>query len=160
MLDQPAGRGTILLVEDEPFVALVAQQVLEDHGFAVVVAAHGAAALAHVDPSRLEPSQITPAQADHGAAGNPPPLGEPRAPLAPVLAVVDLGLPDMDGADVVRALRRHLPDLPIVIATGYATDEIEAEFAGTWGLAIIRKPYDVSTLRTTLRGFGIAFPDE
>lgn len=134
MGDQPAGRGTILLVEDEPFVALVAQQVLEDHGFAVVVAAHGRAALDHVE-----------------GAGGPDGL---------VLAVVDMGLPDMGGDAVVRGLRQLLPALPVIVATGYATDEVEAEFTGIADVAVIRKPYDVRTLRTTLRRFGIEVPED
>ncbi|WP_454918278.1 response regulator [Xanthobacter sediminis] len=134
MGDQPAGRGTILLVEDEPFVALVAQQVLEEHGFAVVVAAHGRAALEHME----------------GAGG----------PDALVLAVVDMGLPDMGGDTVVRALRRLRPTLPVIVATGYATEEVEAEFTGIPDVAVIRKPYDVSTLRTTLRRFGIEVPED
>lgn len=132
MGDQPAGRGTILLVEDEPFVALVAQQVLEDHGFAVVVAAHGRAALE---------------QAQGGSD-------------ALVLAVVDMGLPDMGGDAVVRALRRLHPTLPVIVASGYATEEIEAEFTGIADVAVIRKPYDVGTLRATLRRFGIEVPED
>ena len=136
MHDQPAARGTILLVEDEPFVALVAQQVLEDHGFAVVVAGYGQAALdqAHAVP----------------AAG----------PGAFVLAVVDVGLPDIGGDEVVRCLRRIRPALPVVIATGYATDELEAEFGPAPGVAVIRKPYDVRTLRTTLRQLGVEMPED
>ncbi|MDQ0503458.1 response regulator [Xanthobacter agilis] len=151
MRDQPAGRGTILLVEDEPFVALLVQQVLEDHGFAVVVATHGRAALEQVERSRPGATW----------AGSAPLEGSlAAAPDALVLALVDMGLPDMDGGDVVRALRRLLPALPIVIATGYATEEIEAEFARVDGVAVIRKPYDGSTLRTTFQRFGIDLPEE
>ena len=133
MLDQPAGRGTILLVEDEPFVALVAQQVLEDHGFTVTVAAHGRAALEH--------------------SGN-------SAGQALLLAVVDMGLPDMSGGDVVRALRGLLPHLPVIVATGYAAEEVEGELAGLDKVVVIRKPYDVRTLRATLRGFDIDMPED
>lgn len=141
MLDQPPGRQTILLVEDEPFVAMVAQQVLEDHGFAVVVAAQGQAAL---DFAQGRP------QPDLNAAG--------AGPFA--LAVVDVGLPDIGGDEVVRALRQIRPTLPVVIATGYATDELEAEFGAIPGVAIIRKPYDVRTLRTTLRQLGLNMPED
>lgn len=134
MLDQPAGRGTILLVEDEPFVALLAQQVLEDHGFTVVVTGQGRAALDHVKAAP-EPGSL-------------------------VLALVDIGLPDIGGDEVVRALRRLRPALPVVIATGYATEEIEAEFAAADGVVVIRKPYDVAMLRTTLRRLGIEMPED
>lgn len=131
MLDQPAGHGTILLVEDEPFVALVAQQVLEDHGFTVAVATHGRAALDMASGSETL-----------------------------LLAVVDMGLPDMSGGEVVRALLRLRPNLPVVVATGYAAEEIAAELTGLDAVAVIRKPYDVKTLRTTLREFGIEVPED
>lgn len=137
MVDQPSARGTILLVEDEPFVALVAQQVLEDHGFAVVVASHGEAAISH-------------ARASFAAGGSDVLL----------LALVDIGLPDIGGEVVVRTLRELAPTLPIIIATGYAVEEIAAEFDGAARLVLIRKPYDVATLRGALRDVGIAVPDE
>jgi DNA-binding NarL/FixJ family response regulator len=39
------------------------------------------------------------------------------------LALVDLGLPDMDGLQVVSWLRRHYPETPIVILSVIATEE-------------------------------------
>ncbi|WP_238120442.1 MULTISPECIES: response regulator [unclassified Xanthobacter] len=137
MVEQPSARGTILLVEDEPFVALVAQQVLEDHGFMVVVAGHGAAAIDHARDAFQS-----------GGDG------------ALLLALVDIGLPDIGGDEVVRTLRGLAPTLPIIIATGYAIEEIAAEFDGVARLVMIRKPYDVATLRGALREVGVAIPEE
>jgi DNA-binding NarL/FixJ family response regulator len=37
--------------------------------------------------------------------------------LGPDLVVVDLGLPDRDGVDLIRALRRHVPGSPILVLT-------------------------------------------
>ncbi|MCL6537634.1 MAG: response regulator transcription factor [Acidothermus sp.] len=43
--------------------------------------------------------------------------------LRPDVVVVDIRLPDGDGLDVARELRRHFPDLGIVVLTMYAGDE-------------------------------------
>ncbi len=68
--------GTILVVDDEPQIARLAQDYLVRDGFRVVVAGDGATALA---------------QARHDP---------------PDLVVLDLNLPGMDGLEVCRALRR------------------------------------------------------
>ena len=50
------------------------------------------------------------------------------AVLRPDLALVDLGLPDIDGHEVARQLRARLPDQPLqlVALTGYCTPEDRA----------------------------------
>ncbi|MCH8095434.1 MAG: response regulator, partial [Chloroflexi bacterium] len=68
---------TVLLVEDEVKIVRLARDYLERGGFEVLAASNGEAALATFRAHR------------------------------PDLAVLDLGLPDMDGLDVLRALRRE-----------------------------------------------------
>jgi len=77
---------TILVVEDEPGIARLVQDYLERAGFAVVLAANAEEALAQARTKR------------------------------PALVVLDLGLPDRDGLDVTRELRRR-SDVPIVMLT-------------------------------------------
>ncbi|MFG1291721.1 hybrid sensor histidine kinase/response regulator [Xanthobacter versatilis] len=137
VLEAPGHRGTVLLVEDEPFVAMVARQILEDHGFEVTVASHGHAALAHAEASVPDPSRN-----------------------ALVLAVVDVGLPDMNGDEVVRRLGAIAPGLPVIIATGYGTQELEAEFGASPRIALMGKPYDGATLRNGLRKLGFNIESE
>ncbi|MFS8036367.1 PAS domain-containing protein [Xanthobacter sp. AM11] len=137
ILEEPASRGTVLLVEDEPFVALVARQILEDHGFDVTVASHGAAALAHARAAFAQ-----------------------RGPAALALAVVDVGLPDMSGDAVVRELAGIAPQLPVIIATGYGTAELEGEFGGAARIRLMGKPYDGATLRRALQGLGFDIAEE
>ena len=43
--------------------------------------------------------------------------------LTPDVAIVDLRLPDGNGLDVVRALRKHKADMGIVVLTMYAGDQ-------------------------------------
>jgi PAS domain S-box-containing protein len=44
--------------------------------------------------------------------------------FAPMVALVDLGLPDSDGLDTLRAVGEHSPLLPIVVLTGMDDDRI------------------------------------
>jgi two-component system alkaline phosphatase synthesis response regulator PhoP len=77
---------TVLVVDDERQIAQIARDYLEHAGFAVITAADGRDALAR-------------ARAHH-----------------PDLVVLDLGLPNVDGLDVAKTLRRE-SDVPIIMLT-------------------------------------------
>jgi two-component system alkaline phosphatase synthesis response regulator PhoP len=77
---------TILVVDDEAPIVQIAQDFLEHAGFKVLTASNGRSAL----------DQAKQAQPD--------------------LIVLDLGLPDLDGLDVTRNLRR-VSDTPIIMLT-------------------------------------------
>ncbi len=131
VLEQPEPRGTALLVEDEPFVAMVAQQILEDEGFQVTLATTGGRALAIME--------------------------QDGAGLS--LAVVDVGLPDMRGDDLVTRLLAVRADLPVLVASGYGTGELGSLFAHHARLALLPKPYDAAALRRALRDLGFTHTD-
>jgi DNA-binding response OmpR family regulator len=82
---------TILVVDDEPKIAQLARDYLEHAGFAVLTAGDGASALQA-------------ARTRH-----------------PDLVVLDLGLPGLDGLDVIRALR-SAGSTPIVVVTARDTE--------------------------------------
>src|ERR1700690_343324 len=84
---------TILVVDDEPKIIDLARDYLEHAGFAVLTAGNGQAALA---------------------------LARTRSPD---LVVLDLGIPQPDGLDVIRAIRRD-SNLPIVVLTA-RDDELD-----------------------------------
>ncbi len=84
---------TILLVDDEPKIRELARDYLEHAGFTVETAGDGRAALI--------------AARTH----------------APDLLVLDLGLPEVDGLEVIRTLRRD-STVPIVVLTA-RDDEID-----------------------------------
>jgi two-component system alkaline phosphatase synthesis response regulator PhoP len=81
----------ILIVDDEPKIVQLARDYFEHAGFAVVTALSGKAALA---TARAE---------------------------KPDLIVLDLGLPELDGLDVTRALRRD-SNVPIIMLTARAEE--------------------------------------
>ena len=65
----------------------------------------------------------------------------------PDIAIVDLGLPDLDGLELTRRLRAEpsLAHLRIIIVTGYVVDPSEAGEAGAD--ATLTKPVRVQDLR-------------
>jgi DNA-binding response OmpR family regulator len=79
-------QGTILVVDDETNIAALVDLYLSREGYRVVQAATGAAALEAVDRSR------------------------------PRLVVLDVGLPDIDGLEVCRRLRRS-STIPVIFLT-------------------------------------------
>ncbi|MGI8878628.1 MAG: response regulator transcription factor [Candidatus Limnocylindria bacterium] len=85
----------VLVVDDEPNIARVARDYLERAGFVVTVSPDGRAAIAAARAER------------------------------PDLVVLDLGLPDTDGLDVARTLRKS-SNVPLIILTarGEESDRI------------------------------------
>lgn len=124
MRDTRKSLKRVLLVEDEPFVAMVAQQLLEDDGFEVVHVSTGTQALS---------------QAQDGVDA----------------AIVDLGLPDMRGEEVVAKLRHMHSELPVVIASGYGLAELSATFGGQTRIGFVSKPYDGRALYRALADAGL-----
>lgn len=59
------------------------------------------------------------------------------------LVVCDSGLPDMDGLALLDQIRKRLPGVPAVVATGSAGSEAE-------GVVWLRKPFDETTLRAAV----------
>jgi two-component system KDP operon response regulator KdpE len=115
---------TVLVVDDEPQIARALRTSLEASDYRVVSAGTGEEGL--------------------GLA----------AAREPDLVVLDLGLPDLDGAEVIRRLRTWT-DMPVIVLSvreGQA-DKIEALDAGADDY--VTKPFDVeevlARMRATLR---------
>lgn len=85
-------KGEILVVDDEPQIARLIQMYLEREGFATSTAGTGADALERVANSK------------------------------PVLVVLDIMLPDIDGWEVCREIRRT-SDVPIIMLTARESGE-------------------------------------
>jgi CheY-like chemotaxis protein len=98
----------ILVVDDDPLIGSATAAMLEDLGHVVVEAGSGARAL---DTLRL------------GAKFD--------------LVITDQAMPAMTGTELSRQIRRAWPDLPIILATGYA-DLPNGEDPG---LPRLSKPY-------------------
>jgi CheY-like chemotaxis protein len=60
-------------------------------------------------------------------------------------------MPGYCGVDLVREARRIRPDLPVALASGYVTAEIEQSAIAEGARALIHKPNDVEELCATVQ---------
>lgn len=123
---------TALLIEDNEQNRYLATFLLEQHGYHVIAAANGQAAL--------------------GALGD----------LVPDVILLDIQLPGMDGYEVARLLRRRqaLRETPIIAVTSYAMigDREKSMEAGCNGY--IEKPIDPDTFIREIEQVRISKDDE
>lgn len=112
------GSRTVLVIEDEEIVMNVIRALLERLGYCVLEAKTGTEAL---NLSR----------AFHGLID---------------LALLDIGLPDMGGNEVLPLLKKMRPDLKVVIASGYAVDGPAREMLNSGAQGFLQKPFSLSTL--------------
>jgi len=119
-LDRPVGTLTgvsVLIVDDEPSVRMIAARQLKDSGCHVLQASDGAAALELVDR-------------------NGP----------PDLVLSDVMMPGMGGAELARRLRARWPRLPIVFMSGHAEDYLQRAGRLEHGEYILKKPFRAAML--------------
>jgi PAS domain S-box-containing protein len=72
-------------------------------------------------------------------------------PLAFDLLVTDYNMPGYCGLDLLREARQIRPDLPVALASGYVTAEIEQSAIAEGARALIHKPNDVDELCDTVQ---------
>jgi PAS domain S-box-containing protein len=121
----PAGHGElVLVVDDEPAITNAARTVLEANGYRVLVAHDGAAALAEVSQHMQDIA----------------------------LVLTDFMMPVMDGALLVRTLRKMSLNIPVIGSTGLAEKTHLDELRALNTEAILRKPYNAGMLLRTMDG--------
>ena len=83
---------------------------------------------------------------------------DPRTALAALreqqdfdLLVTDYNMPGYSGVDLLQEARQIRPRLPMALASGYITPEIEANALAAGARALIHKPNDVSELCDTVQ---------
>ena len=116
-------RRTVLLVDDEKMVLDVGKAILQRLGHEVVTALSGEEALIQFDRHRE-------------AIG---------------CVVLDLTMPGMDGKAIFTRLRELSPDLPVVIASGLAVDQVLVQFGDMPPTAVIQKPYQIAGLSAKIQ---------
>ncbi len=66
------------------------------------------------------------------------------------LVLLDLGLPDSNGIETVDRLRDAYPNIPIIVLTGLADEEIGVEAIRRGAVDYVTKPFKPSGLRTRI----------
>ncbi|HIJ80144.1 MAG TPA: PAS domain S-box protein [Desulfuromonadales bacterium] len=117
------GSGTLLLVEDEDQVRLVAKAMLESLGFNIIEASNGREAL---ELYQNNVSEIT-------------------------LVLTDIGMPVMDGYTLFRELKAISPELPIIISSGFGDTVVTTRIPRGKISGLINKPYRFEQLRDVVK---------
>ena len=106
----------VLYVEDEPYLAQIVQESLQSRGFHVLLAEDGLSALNSF--SSFEPH----------------------------ICVLDVMLPQMDGFELARNIKKIQPDIPLIFLTAktQTTDLLEGFQSG--GNDYLRKPFSMEEL--------------
>ena len=66
------------------------------------------------------------------------------------LVLTDFNMPGLSGLEVARAIRDARPNLPVIVISGYITDELRARAAEVGVRDLIAKPHEVEELRDTV----------
>lgn len=115
-------RRTILLVDDEPLLRSAARRIIKGMGFDALVAANGAEAVAVF---RRQHDSIA-------------------------LVVLDVAMPIMGGRDCFWRLREIDPDIPVLVASGYAKHGDVDELLSAGATGYLSKPYDRDQMVTAI----------
>jgi two-component system CheB/CheR fusion protein len=89
----------------------------------------------------------------HAAAGGLEALRLVQDGLAPDLVILDLNMPELDGSETFKRLRRTRPELPVVFATGYVDERIPAILSHFSKVQVLKKPFTVAEIREVLAGW-------
>lgn len=117
------GSGTILLVDDEYIIQVMAKAILENLGYRVLVANDGKEALD---------------------------LYKSNADIIK-LVILDMVMPEMNGKECFNRLRMLNPDLKIILSSGF-TQENDLEDLKREGLnGFIKKPYSTSEISKLIK---------
>ena len=113
--------GRILLIDDDDSLRRVTEYNLTGAGFEVVTAASGREGLAL--------------------------FGEHD----PDLVVTDVELGDLNGLEVLAAIKKQAPETPVIVITAYGTIDLAVQAMGQGAFTFITKPFDRETLRLSCR---------
>lgn len=67
------------------------------------------------------------------------------------LVLLDIVMPEMNGPDTMKVLRKTKPDLPIIFVSGFAHDDVIAQLTAEPKVAFIPKPIDTELLLKAIR---------
>jgi DNA-binding response OmpR family regulator len=114
-------RRRVLVVDDEADFLATYERLLRRQGYDVLTAKSRAAGLAAL-------------------------AGEPLH-----LVISDLRLPDGDGLDVVRAARDAREPAPVLVVTGYPSDETRRAALAAGATTLLAKPFAAAVLLAAIR---------
>ena len=115
------GSLKVLVVEDEPMVAMAVRTFLQRMGHRVTECFNGEAALEAMSRHSFD------------------------------LAVVDLWMPEMDGWEVCRRINRIGPEVPVILASGRMVTVEDGLVLNARVKAVLAKPFGCQQLRDAIQ---------
>jgi len=115
------GTESILVVDDEKILAGLAQDILKMAGFSVTVTLNGEEALQELQNNHYD------------------------------LLFTDIIMPRMNGYELVRKSRQILPDLKILLTSGYTLNQEQADIDQVLLDNVLAKPYGDKKLVSAIR---------
>ena len=110
----------MLVVDDDPGSSGLLRDIFQQEGYEVTLAARGEEALA-------------------------------LAPARPFdVALCDVQLPDMDGIELLRRIRREMPGAAVIMVTAFGTYETAIKALHEGAFDYVRKPFTLQEVRLTV----------
>ena len=117
---------SVLIVDDEPDICMGLGDFLKHNGYAVCAVQTGRDALHEVEGGKIG------------------------------VVILDLGLPDLSGLDVLRGIKKLDPLLPVIVLTASTQESHTMEALHCGAFTYLTKPYNSYELRFALRQIGDA----
>jgi CheY-like chemotaxis protein len=127
--DEARSGKTVLVAEDDDMIRRLIRRALEADGFRVLSAADGSEAVREFSAN----------------------LGDVGCVL------LDLTMPTMGGDEALSQLMRIRNDVRVIVMSGHSEIDLAQRFAGVALAGVLRKPFDLKTLRAKVdevMGFG------
>ncbi len=112
--------GRILVVDDEIVIRALLSETLKDDGHEVVLAEDGRPAIELLEQGRFD------------------------------AVISDIYMPDVNGIEVLLAVKRLDPDCPVVMITGFPSPDTVTKLVNLGAADYISKPFDTNLIKLTV----------
>jgi two-component system nitrogen regulation response regulator NtrX len=113
--------NSILIIDDEPGIRAILQDILEDEGYRVYQAGDGFEGLHLLKTTKVE------------------------------LVLLDIWLPRMGGIDVLKELKKTYPELEVIVISGHANVDMAVNAIKLGAFDFLEKPLDMDRVLTLTR---------
>ena len=116
---------SVLIVDDQPGIRLLLNELLQREGYTVRLAANGLQALQEVNKEQ------------------------------PDCVLLDMKMAGMDGIEVLEKIMKSWPEIPVFMMTAYDELELIDEVLSMGALEYFTKPFDIFEVRDAVNGLFI-----
>jgi len=110
----------ILVIDDEELILDIAREILTNNGYDVMITSDG-----HVGIQMLSKEKFA-------------------------LLLTDIRMPDISGLEVIKHVREHNKEIPIIIITGHGTLDVAIKALKLGAQGFLMKPFTTTELRTAV----------